>query len=127
MPYRTDTFRIAMSGPADVSKMTALIEKGALDPAAIVAILVKTEGNGGVNDFTRGYTCATLTPTIAPICQRAARRGGTAGRAGDVRRHRGRALPALARVRSGRLGQWSERRHKIARRRRRHHASLSAA
>ena len=35
MPYRTDTFRIAMSGPADVSKMTALIEKGALDPAAI--------------------------------------------------------------------------------------------
>jgi cyanuric acid amidohydrolase len=66
MPYRTDTFRIAMSGPADVSKMTALIEGGALDPATIVAILVKTEGNGGVNDFTREYTCATLATTLAP-------------------------------------------------------------
>jgi cyanuric acid amidohydrolase len=66
MPYRTDTFRIAMSGPADVSKLTALIEQGALDPATIVAILVKTEGNGGVNDFTREYTCATLATTLAP-------------------------------------------------------------
>ena len=66
MPYRTDTFRIAMSGPADVSKLTALIEDGALDPATIVAILVKTEGNGGVNDFTREYTCATLATTLAP-------------------------------------------------------------
>jgi cyanuric acid amidohydrolase len=66
MPYRTDTFRIAMSGPADVSKLTALIERGALDPATIVAILVKTEGNGGVNDFTREYTCATFATTLAP-------------------------------------------------------------
>ncbi len=66
MPYRTDTFRIAMSGPADVSKMTALIEQGALDPATIVAILVKTEGNGGVNDFTREYTCTTLATSLAP-------------------------------------------------------------
>jgi cyanuric acid amidohydrolase len=66
MPYRTDVFRIAMAGPADVSKLVALIEDGALDPATIAAILVKTEGNGGVNDFTREYTCATLAATLAP-------------------------------------------------------------
>jgi cyanuric acid amidohydrolase len=66
MPYRTDTFRIAMSGPADLSRLTALIEDGALDPAEIVAILVKTEGNGGVNDFTREYTCTTIAATLAP-------------------------------------------------------------
>ena len=66
MLYRTDIFRIAMAGPADLSKLTALIEEGALDPAAIVAILVKTEGNGGVNDFTREYTCATIAATLAP-------------------------------------------------------------
>jgi cyanuric acid amidohydrolase len=66
MPYRTDTFRIAMSGPADLSRMTTLIEDGALDPAAIVAILVKTEGNGGVNDFTREYTCTTIAATLGP-------------------------------------------------------------
>ena len=66
MPYRTDIFRVAMAGPADVTKLTALIEDGALDPAEIIAILVKTEGNGGVNDFTREYTCATMAATLAP-------------------------------------------------------------
>jgi cyanuric acid amidohydrolase len=64
--YRTDTFRIPMAGPADMSGFTALIEDGSLDPTHIAAILVKTEGNGGVNDFTREYTCATLTATLAP-------------------------------------------------------------
>src|SRR5271163_2451325 len=66
MPYRTDTFRIAMAGPADLSGLTALIEDDALDPAEIAAILVKTEGNGGVNDFTREYTCTTIAATLAP-------------------------------------------------------------
>jgi len=66
MSYRTDTFRIPMAGPADMSRFTALIKDGALDPMHIVAILVKTEGNGGVNDFTREYTCATLAATLAP-------------------------------------------------------------
>jgi ring-opening amidohydrolase-like protein len=66
MPYRTDTFRVAMAGPADLSKLTALIEDGALDPTEIVAILVKTEGNGGVNDFPREYTCTTIAATLAP-------------------------------------------------------------
>ena len=27
---------------------------------------MKTEGNGGVNDFTREYTCATMAATLAP-------------------------------------------------------------
>ncbi len=66
MPYRTDTFRIAMAGPADMTGLTGLIEDGALDPLHIAAILVKTEGNGGVNDFTREYTCATMAATLAP-------------------------------------------------------------
>jgi cyanuric acid amidohydrolase len=64
--YRTDTFRVPMAGPADMTKLIALIEDGALDPMHIAAILVKTEGNGGVNDFTREYTCATLAATLAP-------------------------------------------------------------
>ena len=64
--YRTDTFRIPMAGPADMTRLIALIEDGALDPMHIAAILVKTEGNGGVNDFTREYACATFTATLAP-------------------------------------------------------------
>lgn len=66
MSYRTDTFRIAMAGPADLTGLTALVDTGALDPRHILAILVKTEGNGGVNDFTREYSCAAMAATLAP-------------------------------------------------------------
>lgn len=45
--------RIATKGPGDVSGLLSLIEQGEIDPKSIVAILGKTEGNGGVNDFTR--------------------------------------------------------------------------
>lgn len=53
--------RIAARGPDDVSGLTAAVDRGALEPAAIVAILGKTEGNGCVNDFTRGFATASLT------------------------------------------------------------------
>jgi cyanuric acid amidohydrolase len=43
-----------------------LIEAGEIDPASILAILGKTEGNGGVNDFTREYAVAALTTALAP-------------------------------------------------------------
>jgi cyanuric acid amidohydrolase len=66
MSFRTDTFRIAMAGPADITGLLGLIESGTLDPRHIVAILVKTEGNGGVNDFTREYSCAALAAALAP-------------------------------------------------------------
>ena len=55
-----DVFRIAMSGPADVSRLERLIDAGTLDPATIVAVMGKTEGNGCVNDFTREYATAAL-------------------------------------------------------------------
>jgi cyanuric acid amidohydrolase len=51
--------KIAMSQPGDVSGLAALLDAGALDPASIVAVIGKTEGNGGANDFTRGF--ATLS------------------------------------------------------------------
>src|SRR5260370_39410352 len=64
--YLTVPSGIQMGGPAEMSQLPALIEDGALDPVHIAAILVKTEGNGGVNDFTREYTCAMLAATLAP-------------------------------------------------------------
>jgi cyanuric acid amidohydrolase len=66
MTYRTEPFRIAMAGPADLTGLTELIGAGRLDPRHIAAILVKTEGNGGVNDFTREYTCSAIAATLAP-------------------------------------------------------------
>lgn len=53
--------RISASAPNDISGIVALIGEGRIDPKGIVAILGKTEGNGNVNDFTRGYATLALT------------------------------------------------------------------
>lgn len=52
--------RLPMAHPGDVSALEDLIRSGAVDPARILAVMGKTEGNGGVNDFTRGYFGQTL-------------------------------------------------------------------
>src|SRR4249919_3295414 len=53
--------RIPASAPNDVSGIAQAIAQGHIDPKGIVAILGKTEGNGNVNDFTRGYATLALT------------------------------------------------------------------
>lgn len=59
-------FKVATKGPGDVAGLMSLIVTGAIDPASILAILGKTEGNGGVNDFTREYAVAALCTALAP-------------------------------------------------------------
>jgi cyanuric acid amidohydrolase len=59
-------FKVATKGPGDVSGLMAMISSGAIDPTSILAILGKTEGNGGVNDFTREYAVAALCTALAP-------------------------------------------------------------
>jgi cyanuric acid amidohydrolase len=69
-----DVVRIATRGPGDVSGLLQLIGSGRLDPAMIRAVLGKTEGNGGVNDFTREYAVAALCDALAPHLGLAPRR-----------------------------------------------------
>ena len=45
--------KIPLHSVADASELTALIDAGVLDADRIVAVIGKTEGNGGVNDYTR--------------------------------------------------------------------------
>src|ERR1700730_19394906 len=61
-----DVIRIPTRGPGEVAGLVSLIEAGKIDPASILAILGKTEGNGGVNDFTREYAVAALCTALAP-------------------------------------------------------------
>jgi cyanuric acid amidohydrolase len=56
--------RISASAPNDASGLEEAIASGRIDPSGIVAILGKTEGNGNVNDFTRGYATQTLMLTL---------------------------------------------------------------
>lgn len=62
-----EVFRIPMAGPSDSNGLLRLIDQGDIDPEAIVAILGKTEGNGGVNDFTREFATISLCSALAPL------------------------------------------------------------
>lgn len=58
--------RVPMRHPGDASGVTRLIDDGVLAAGNIVAIFGKTEGNGCVNDFTRGYALSALSAALAP-------------------------------------------------------------
>ncbi len=51
MPYVAH--KVVLESVSDASGMAALIEAGAFAADDVVAVIGKTEGNGGVNDFTR--------------------------------------------------------------------------
>jgi cyanuric acid amidohydrolase len=53
--------RISATAPDDVSGIESAIAAGDIDPASVVAILGKTEGNGLVNDYSRGYATLALS------------------------------------------------------------------
>ena len=57
--------RLSMRHPGDVSALEALILDGSVAPRSVVAVIGKTEGNGGVNDFTRGYFTQSLMGLLA--------------------------------------------------------------
>lgn len=57
--------RLPMSGPGDVSSIMALVNSGAVSAGNILAIFGKTEGNGCVNDFTRGFATQSLKHELA--------------------------------------------------------------
>jgi len=53
--------RISASAPDDIGGIEVAIRSGRIDPAGIVAVLGKTEGNGLVNDFSRGLATTHLS------------------------------------------------------------------
>lgn len=57
--------KLAMASPADVSALQSLIESGDVDPNAVIAVIGKTEGNGGANDFTRALATMCFVKALA--------------------------------------------------------------
>ena len=91
---RAQVFRIATKSPSDVSGLEALFDRGALRPEDVVAVLGKTEGNGGRNDFTRELAVSALTRLFA------ARLGIDAALVEDPRCSRSPAAPRASRART---------------------------
>jgi cyanuric acid amidohydrolase len=53
------------SGRDGLAAIGRLFDRGIVDPASVVAILGKTEGNGCVNDFTRAFAVTVLKAMLA--------------------------------------------------------------
>jgi len=53
VPESIEVRKIPLHSVSDASELTALIDAGVFDADRIVAVIGKTEGNGGVNDYTR--------------------------------------------------------------------------
>lgn len=53
MPSAIEVRKVPIHSVADASELTKLIDEGVFEADRIIAIIGKTEGNGGVNDYTR--------------------------------------------------------------------------
>jgi cyanuric acid amidohydrolase len=76
MTRRAFVHRISANAPDDVSGLEARLAERTIDVESIVAVFGKTEGNGLVNDFSRGLATRALQDVL-----RAHREDGDAGEA----------------------------------------------
>src|SRR2546421_10767815 len=53
VPEPIEVRKVPLHNVSDASELAKLIDDGALEADRVIAIVGKTEGNGGVNDYTR--------------------------------------------------------------------------
>ena len=64
MTRRAFVHRISTKAPDDVSALEAGMKDGSINAAAVVAVFGKTEGNGLVNDFSRGFATRAVQDAL---------------------------------------------------------------
>ena len=52
-PEPIEVHKVALESVSDASGLADLIDKGLIEADRVIAVIGKTEGNGGVNDYTR--------------------------------------------------------------------------
>jgi len=52
-PQPIEVHKVAIESVSDASGLARLIDEGAIEADRVIAVIGKTEGNGGVNDYTR--------------------------------------------------------------------------
>src|SRR5262249_12365061 len=53
MPEPIEVRKVPLNNVSDASELGKLIDAGVLEADRVIAVIGKTEGNGGVNDYTR--------------------------------------------------------------------------
>ena len=70
MPSPIEVRKIPLHSVSDASELTALFDAGVIDPDRVIAVIGKTEGNGGVNDYTRIIADRAFREAIATAGRR---------------------------------------------------------
>ena len=52
-PPPIEVHKVPLESVSDASGLARLIDEGAIEADRVIAVIGKTEGNGGVNDYTR--------------------------------------------------------------------------
>ncbi len=53
MPAPIEVRKVPLHNVSDASELAKLIDEGVMEADRVIAVIGKTEGNGGVNDYTR--------------------------------------------------------------------------
>src|SRR5215468_3580899 len=53
VPEPIEVRKVPLHSVSDASELGRLIDQGVMDADRVIAVIGKTEGNGGVNDYTR--------------------------------------------------------------------------
>jgi cyanuric acid amidohydrolase len=62
---KIDVHKVPMDAPDDMQGISRLIKDKIIQPEEIVAVILKTEGNGNVNDFTRGFATYAIQTLLS--------------------------------------------------------------
>ena len=105
VPDAIEVRKVPIHTSSDASGLAELIDDGVIEADRVIAVIGKTEGNGGVNDYTRIIADRAFREVL--VAKGAAGRRGQAGADRLVRRHRRRDQPARddLRHRAGRAGR----------------------
>ena len=93
MPQAIEVRKVPILSVSDASGLAELIDDGVMDADRVVAVIGKTEGNGGVNDYTRIIADRAFREVLVAKGTRTAEEVRP-GADRLVRRHRRRDQPA---------------------------------
>ncbi|CAH9018603.1 ring-opening amidohydrolase [Candidatus Nitrosacidococcus sp. I8] len=61
---KVEIYRLSMNNPGDAQGLQQLLDSNVVKVSQIIAIIGKTEGNGGANDFTRALATHTVSEAL---------------------------------------------------------------
>ncbi len=85
VPAPIEVRKVPLHNVSDASELAKLIDEGVMEADRVIAVIGKTEGNGGVNDYTRIIADRAFREVLmekgTPLARRTSRRSRSSGRA----------------------------------------------